>query len=558
MTEHARTAARNTMHTSSVAGMCLQRKCACGTHTAGGGECANCAKEGEAVQRKARRDDAGAEAPDSVHEVLRSPGRPLDASALVFMEPRFGQDFSRLSTHHAVAPMTSGRLLVGGAQDPLERAADAASGRVVSMSAPRGDARQDFSGVRIHTDEAAVASVRELNARAYTVGNHIAFDAGEYSPGTAAGRQLLAHELTHTIQQSQTGVALQRFVPCTRARMSLEDCPQRDAGEDAQSRAEPMILEYITSPEPGYLVANFDIGKSAVKAGLQRHPLWPGLLGAVSEAKSQWQMIGLSDCHGETKLNESLRKQRADAVLATMPPAVAAHVVGTTGASLTDCVTDNGNRIAREWNRAVLITPVSREFIFEPDPIHGKRPVPKPVEQDTVDCNQKQKDAIAQAQPIAVDMIRTALLRLRDRSDPKVKAWLRDYFADDGTTTYEHVHDGLINTLQGLSREIKVECESAGSLFYSQFCETGSVFTIGYAYAQVGTRVHLCEAAFGQSDIDLASTLVHECSHLYDLTDDKVYCWKSSGKGCSMLSPKDAYDNADSYANFARSVYLNP
>lgn len=60
----------------------------------------------------------------------------------------------------------------------------------------------DFSHVRVHTDPVASASAESLNAQAYTVNRHILFGAGEYSPGTSKGRALLAHELTHVLQQT--------------------------------------------------------------------------------------------------------------------------------------------------------------------------------------------------------------------------------------------------------------------------------------------------------------------------------------------------------------------
>jgi hypothetical protein len=66
---------------------------------------------------------------------------------------------------------------------------------------------QDFSGVRVHTDARAAASAGAVRAHAYTVGSNIAFAAGAYSPRTAAGQRLLAHELTHTIQQQGGGGA---------------------------------------------------------------------------------------------------------------------------------------------------------------------------------------------------------------------------------------------------------------------------------------------------------------------------------------------------------------
>ncbi|AUP79057.1 eCIS core domain-containing protein [Flavivirga eckloniae] len=59
----------------------------------------------------------------------------------------------------------------------------------------------DFSDVKIHTGSEAVQMSRELNAQAFTVGNDIYFNQGKYSPNSDTGKHLLAHELTHTIQQ---------------------------------------------------------------------------------------------------------------------------------------------------------------------------------------------------------------------------------------------------------------------------------------------------------------------------------------------------------------------
>ena len=58
-----------------------------------------------------------------------------------------------------------------------------------------------FSHVRIHTDSQAAETAKSINARAFTVGPNIAFGHGQYAPESAAGKRLLAHELTHTIQQ---------------------------------------------------------------------------------------------------------------------------------------------------------------------------------------------------------------------------------------------------------------------------------------------------------------------------------------------------------------------
>src|SRR5262249_39074881 len=78
----------------------LQRKCACGGTPGPTGECEACRKK--RLQRKANHSSAFthlSEAPPIVHEVLRSPGQPLDGDTRAFLEPRFGHDFSRVRVH---------------------------------------------------------------------------------------------------------------------------------------------------------------------------------------------------------------------------------------------------------------------------------------------------------------------------------------------------------------------------------------------------------------------------------------------------------------------------
>ncbi|MCB9798024.1 MAG: DUF4157 domain-containing protein, partial [Alphaproteobacteria bacterium] len=55
---------------------------------------------------------------------------------------------------------------------------------------------------RVHTDDRAARLNRQLSARAFTYGNHVFFGGGEYQPQTAGGKRLIAHELTHTLQQT--------------------------------------------------------------------------------------------------------------------------------------------------------------------------------------------------------------------------------------------------------------------------------------------------------------------------------------------------------------------
>ncbi|MEL6813162.1 MAG: DUF4157 domain-containing protein, partial [Bacteroidota bacterium] len=68
----------------------------------------------------------------------------------------------------------------------------------------------DFSEVKVHTDSNAVEMNRQLGAKAFTHGAHIYFNQGEYNPGSQEGKHLLAHELTHVVQQRSLGKRIQR------------------------------------------------------------------------------------------------------------------------------------------------------------------------------------------------------------------------------------------------------------------------------------------------------------------------------------------------------------
>jgi hypothetical protein len=89
----------------------------------------------------------------------------------------------------------------------------------------------DFSAVRVHTDERAQRSAAELNAEAFTVGHDIAFAQGRYAPESSLGRRLLAHELTHVVQQSNTAPVLQAKVVDDDAHLPCRAVPNRSAAD---------------------------------------------------------------------------------------------------------------------------------------------------------------------------------------------------------------------------------------------------------------------------------------------------------------------------------------
>lgn len=115
--------------------------------------------------------------------------------------------------HRAAAPAAAGGKKKGAGADPAVEAQvrKAATGGMPLPAKARATLeprfRANFGGVRIHTDGKARSLATQLGARAFTFGSHIFFNDGQYDPNSKGGLELLAHELTHTIQQ---GEAIQR------------------------------------------------------------------------------------------------------------------------------------------------------------------------------------------------------------------------------------------------------------------------------------------------------------------------------------------------------------
>lgn len=142
------------------------------------------------VQAKATHTRGATGTPARVDEVLASPGQPLAHEVRAFMEPRFGHDFGH---------------------------------------------------VRVHTDGAAASGADAISARAFTHGHHIAFARGEYEPSTTAGKELLAHELTHIVQQASGTIGVQRathHVGPTTISIDYGDVVGHDTQAEHQSQIE--------------------------------------------------------------------------------------------------------------------------------------------------------------------------------------------------------------------------------------------------------------------------------------------------------------------------------
>lgn len=235
----------------------LQRKCACGQHTIAGDECAACHREGDvSLQRSSinrapvnRCDDT---VPPIVHEVLNSPGRPLDPATQALFEQRFSSDLSDVPAPPIAGRSASSKLSIGAPNDRFEQEADLVTARVMRSPATAESnsfgmrSRSDFAQVRVHNDARAAESARSVNALAYTVGRDVVFGEGQYEPGTMTGNRLLAHELTHVIQQ-QTGAVQLPVVQ----RQQKGKGDKGKGGKTTEKKSEPKAASWTRKHKKG-------------------------------------------------------------------------------------------------------------------------------------------------------------------------------------------------------------------------------------------------------------------------------------------------------------------
>ncbi|WP_165164046.1 DUF4157 domain-containing protein [Natronolimnobius sp. AArcel1] len=223
--------------------------------------------------REAQHDTApagDADAPDSVRELISSPGRALDGDIQEAMEDRMGDSF--------------------------------------------GD-------VRIHTGPKAAQACEQIDARAFTVGNHIAFNAGEYDPASPDGQFLLAHELTHVRQQ--TGASVSMMPQQDAALLEIDPDPQleREADEAAAAALqgdEPLVVnrmgsemhiqrstkgnsEYVTKDEVLEIVDNYYRGQVDRQAELDATQAGPDRQASQGTLESSSQEGGDGGFLGKMK-----------------------------------------------------------------------------------------------------------------------------------------------------------------------------------------------------------------------------------------------------------------
>ena len=221
----------------------LQRKadCACG------GDCPRC--EEEANARKIQTKLA-----------VSSPGDQFEREAdmvadqiMGLADPAFSSSLSVLNSTQTV-----GRVIQRRADGPSggDVAADFNSSLGSGMPLDAASRTyfeprfgQNFSEVRVHADSRAAELARSVNARAYTIGRDIVFGAGQYAPASPDGRRLIAHELTHTIQQrgASAPVSLQRQPQSPPPGQSAQPAPT--GGAQATSSAATIKAKKLDTPQ---------------------------------------------------------------------------------------------------------------------------------------------------------------------------------------------------------------------------------------------------------------------------------------------------------------------
>ena len=235
---------------------------------------------------------------------------------------------SEAATTRRVAPASARAMPASGV--PLEHGA---------REFMEGRFGHDFSRVRVHTDSTAAASAKSANAEAYTVGSNIVFGSGQYAPGSPSGRELLAHELAHVVQQekfsggatpagdheSEANVASQRIAKGERASVALtaptalqrQPLPGTSPPTDLAESASPLMAAAIGS----VTLYGFDSGKPDV-SDKNRKKLAQTADTMIKLFKqypaSKIRVIGYTDAVGQESDNQVLGQARADSVQAAL------------------------------------------------------------------------------------------------------------------------------------------------------------------------------------------------------------------------------------------------
>lgn len=197
---HARNSAPAPPHAAGAT-FSLQRKCKCGSHAPGGGLCLACQRKQDTGTRSrleaVNADDIHEREADRVADQIVSAQTTSEAKTAI---PRIQRFTGHPNAHTDVEGAGVDRALADPGR-PLEPAIRQEMEHHFS---------HDFSRLRVYTGPGAAASARDMDAKAYAIGRNIVFGEGQFATNTREGRHLLAHELTHVVQQQGGNAGVQR------------------------------------------------------------------------------------------------------------------------------------------------------------------------------------------------------------------------------------------------------------------------------------------------------------------------------------------------------------
>lgn len=275
----------------------------------------------------------------------------------------------------------------------------------------------DFSQVRVHTDAQAAESARLANARAYTLGRDIVFGSGQYVPKTTAGQQLLAHELTHVVQnrEAQSTSTIRRVCPPEvqrRGRTNTDPNEGQSAG--VRQLGNPCV----------WILYGFHINNSEFKIA------FTGVVNQLAgflrvNSGAQLRLLGLNDCFGSDARNAAMGNARSLNVKNAFPSSLHSRI-NLLPSNGQRYLTSNDTPLNRSINRSVQIEVVPPSGT----PCPGQRPLGRQLTPAIqAGCTGENREALATAARGAVPYAITALARVRNwRNNSQTQSLLDVYF----------------------------------------------------------------------------------------------------------------------------------
>ncbi len=298
----------------------------------------------------------------------------------------------------------------------------------------------DFSGVRLHTGNDAVQMNRGLNAQAFTHGSDIYFNEGKYDTHSSKGQHLLAHELTHVVQQSGMIQKDPLDTDAEGEEGAAGSCPNYDHGEISRSRTSAGILGIDTTfpAADKVLIADFGNNRSTVKASTQSEANFLIIMSLFDTDRSlRFIISGYSDCSGSEEGNTNIRHRRAEKVESALSPSAQSRVSLRGMAGLGQFITSNGTPEDRAKNRSVEIQ-YKHGFFFEQEAIENAIGSQTAIENALIELGTSSEMHEKNIPQFLTDQSIT-LEPLTPRHDTNVMATAMKFFA--GTTNYANSFD---------------------------------------------------------------------------------------------------------------------